>query len=291
MSELREGVAVVVNGLEVDGDRVAISAGTAAASEVGLDAFYVPGARLPAEPFRSPSARELSLLLAAPGQDLDWARTVLLTRVPSELLDLLCPLKLDTRRDIATACAVYRSERFDAILESFVAAIVDRYARRTERVHSLGLTFHPPGLPTVSSDASNASRHPYILKRLGLHVDDALLAPLSVRDLSPNRIAINVGSEDRHLLFINLPLRELANMLAPTVGPFLERPDQAVVMFMRAFPDYPVIRVLIRPGEAYVAPTDNLIHDGATTTAVAPSASVHILGDFGLPGASSRLPR
>jgi hypothetical protein len=34
--------------------------------------------------------------------------------------------------------------------------------------------------------------------------------------------------------------------------------------FMRHYNDYPVVRVMIRPGEAYLAPTENIIHDGSS---------------------------
>jgi hypothetical protein len=33
---------------------------------------------------------------------------------------------------------------------------------------------------------------------------------------------------------------------------------------MRHWPDYPVVKLRIRPGEAYIAQTENLIHDGST---------------------------
>ena len=41
-------------------------------------------------------------------------------------------------------------------------------------------------------------------------------------------------------------------------------PGTLVLNFMRCFPDYPVIRLRIAPNEAYIAPTENIIHDGST---------------------------
>jgi hypothetical protein len=52
--------------------------------------------------------------------------------------------------------------------------------------------------------------------------------------------------------------------------------------FMRSFPGYPVLRVRIRPREAYIAPTDNLIHDGSSVGKNYPDIAVHLLGYFGV---------
>ncbi|MGW4249583.1 hypothetical protein, partial [Nocardia sp. NPDC004722] len=32
--------------------------------------------------------------------------------------------------------------------------------------------------------------------------------------------------------------------------------------FMEVFPRYPVTKIAIHPGEAYIAPTENMLHDG-----------------------------
>lgn len=34
--------------------------------------------------------------------------------------------------------------------------------------------------------------------------------------------------------------------------------------FMRTFADYPIIRLRLRPGEAYVAPVENFLHDSTS---------------------------
>jgi hypothetical protein len=33
---------------------------------------------------------------------------------------------------------------------------------------------------------------------------------------------------------------------------------------MQLYPTYPVVRLRIGPGEGYIAPTENVIHDGST---------------------------
>jgi hypothetical protein len=51
---------------------------------------------------------------------------------------------------------------------------------------------------------------------------------------------------------------------------------------MRQFPTYPVLRLRVKPGEAYIAPTDNLIHDGSSVGKQFPDITIHNLGYFGV---------
>jgi hypothetical protein len=50
--------------------------------------------------------------------------------------------------------------------------------------------------------------------------------------------------------------------------------------FMKKFPDYPVVRLRIDPGEAYILPTDNLIHDASTEEKQFPDITLTFLGSF-----------
>ena len=50
---------------------------------------------------------------------------------------------------------------------------------------------------------------------------------------------------------------------------FIDKTDEAnihliVDTFFKEFSSYPVIRIKLNPGEAYIAPTDNIIHDGSS---------------------------
>jgi hypothetical protein len=52
--------------------------------------------------------------------------------------------------------------------------------------------------------------------------------------------------------------------------------------FMTLFPSYPVVRVRIHPGEAYVAPTENILHDGSSIDMNAMDITFSIRGRFSL---------
>ncbi len=49
---------------------------------------------------------------------------------------------------------------------------------------------------------------------------------------------------------------------------------------MKRYPDYPVIKVRVAPGEAYIAPTENMIHDGSTVGKQYPDIHLTLFGYF-----------
>jgi hypothetical protein len=63
---------------------------------------------------------------------------------------------------------------------------------------------------------------------------------------------------------------------------------QIIGAFLAQNPDYPVTRVRVDPGEAYIAPTENIIHDGSSLGQRFSDVHVTIRGYFGfsLPAAA-----
>ena len=50
--------------------------------------------------------------------------------------------------------------------------------------------------------------------------------------------------------------------------------------FFDLYPDHAIHRIRLAPGEAYIAPTDNLVHDGYTVGKRGIDVSFNVLGDF-----------
>jgi len=92
----------------------------------------------------------------------------------------------------------------------------------------------------------------------------------SICAIVPFRASWSISAcSPRSFVFVNLPLIEL---LAPSGIPHgpetYRRYSWAYALahaFMAARPDYPVLRLELRPGEGYCAPTQNLVHDGYTS--------------------------
>jgi len=122
-------------------------------------------------------------------------------------------------------------------------------------LRALGYASYPAGFHTVTFDAANS-------RFIGLHIDDLDALPIDRREDSTTRLCINLGDSARYLLFINLSASSMARAVGGDAMQMRSTP--LIHAFMNSFPDYPVARLEIRPGEAYIAPTENMIHDGST---------------------------
>lgn len=50
--------------------------------------------------------------------------------------------------------------------------------------------------------------------------------------------------------------------------------------FMIRSPNCSVVRLRIRPKEGYIAPTENIVHDGSSEGTVSPSSQFIVMGNF-----------
>jgi hypothetical protein len=140
-----------------------------------------------------------------------------------------------------------------------------------------GIISHAPGQETVTEQPDTQRR------RVGLHLDNWYELPIYRRANSPNRICINLGAEDRFFLYLNIPIAALYRRLrradglgAKTRGTLIAR------AFFRASPTYPITRIRVRPGEAYIAPTENIVHDGSTSDMTVPDVNLSLRGNLPL---------
>lgn len=210
---------------------------------------FAAGARLPREPWI----------------DMDWAKV---DERPCDLADLRDSVTIYDLLDQGELTRIRRGSR-----SLLVMPMEDGAARKhpvvkllsekisaaigpIERLEYAGTAFDPPMLPTVS-------RCPQTGAYVGLHIDTFDRLSLQSRESAPLRLSINVGLAARYFLFLDLPLRSLLLKLdeqqTQEVAPHL-----AGQAFTRAYPNYPIIRVRIEPGQAYVAATENMVHDGSS---------------------------
>jgi hypothetical protein len=81
-------------------------------------------------------------------------------------------------------------------------------------------------------------------------------------------------------VFVNRPLAQLARDLGLSTDPATVRAGALGTAFLSRFPLYPVLLVRLRPGEGYVAPTENIVHDASTEGATAPDLAYTYHGRF-----------
>jgi hypothetical protein len=243
---------------------VQLSAGTQDTDDAGLMG-YAEDSFVPRPPWRTPTDQEWETLTqpektAQPGDEIEPpGDRVAVVPVPASVLESFAQL-----RELCHEAG--NAKRVHALCEDVVGRVAMVEAARFALC--LALPDHtdidapnahpkiPPGTPTMTTGRDG--------RLTGLHVDSWYLRDLAGRASSPNRVSINLGVHDRHLLFVNLPLRAIADAVAAAGG---EAGAEGVSFalareFMRLFPDYPVVKLTIAPGEAYIAPTENVIHDG-----------------------------
>jgi len=257
----------------VGGDgRITLSNGTRpAGGHTQNGRGYAAGAVIPAEPWREPSPAERDLLLtdSLPTGPANWIAVI---SVPDAAVTGL--RHFPPQSNLPASC-------IEALLLSLSPYIV---SRSSIRVHCI--TTNPPGLLTGTIAEPDGVY-------LGLHLDswDRLSFPENSR--ARNRVCINLGTTDRSFLFLNLTL---ADMLAATGSSVdaIRRAGASDVgraigrLFLERFPDYPVVKLRVRPDEAYVAPTENLLHDASTADMTSEDVQLTLRGHFRIPGQDAR---
>ncbi|MFT4114268.1 MAG: hypothetical protein QM649_15995 [Silvibacterium sp.] len=260
---------VVVNlpGAGLNG-RIQRSCGT----EIASSHDYYAEARVPSGPWGELTPKDRSILLKGYSPERR-ARTIRIVRPPDFIFD-----SFEELRTIADA------KGFDGVLQSVSAKTpaqsLRHFAECARDLYGLGLSgnagvlggvrVNPAGLRTVTT-------HPTQGRFVGMHVDNWSMVPLRSRHLAPIRICLNIGSEPRYFLFVGLTIQRIADTVRGLPG-FRSTLGCTDIgrLFLSHCPSYAVFRLKLMPGEAYIAPTEAIIHDGSTESAVAPDLSLSI---------------
>jgi hypothetical protein len=218
--------------------RIHISSGTRPADKADIfGGEYEIGSRVPLEPWRMPTAEEITWLTGDNGDCGDVGRTISIVRV--------CDPSDDLHGGIAQRAIV------DKLLE-----VCDL----DEPLTCIGHTTNRSGLRTTTIDSNTG-------KYIGLHVDNWDDGHRHDRDVSINRVSINTGEHPRYFLFLPLSVVEIAQLVPDAIASgSIELPDYSGLgrIFMERFPEFPVVRCRLDRNEAYIAPTENLVHDGSS---------------------------
>ena len=221
-----------------DADRLAVSAGVVPARDEATGQDYAPEARLPRPPFQLVS---LSVLSPQEDEVLSRGRTVGLWRISDGLLATL-------RRE--TGQAQDRggmSHRIDDVC----AELSDEWEVRAAPPE-MHLSRNRAGLHTVTRD-------PVTGCFVGLHLDTFHDGYDDARTAVGNRVSVNIGARSRLFFFVPLTFKSLHARAGGHPG----RTDTAAD-FLRMNPSQPIVRLRLDPGEAYVAPTESIVHDAGS---------------------------
>jgi hypothetical protein len=258
--------------------RVALSAGTQPAAELpDLALQYTADAIIPRRPWREASIEELRRLRFDPAAGDAWRRGAdgAVVRLPQALIAPLTAVLEQQGARATTAVDTRAAIETDPVWIEGVAALGRYLAARYRAPFDQGIfRITAPGLVTLTQGDDRK-------QRIGLHLDSWDRMPLRHRHRSRNRICINLGRAPRAVLLINLPLMDLFAQLglddpADILADF--RGLRLGARFMRARPNYPALRLRIDPGEAYILPTDNLVHDASSEGSAWPDVTLTFIG-------------
>jgi hypothetical protein len=224
-------------------DRVELSAGMRAASRREVrELCYEPEAFLPREPWRPLAPTEQSRLLSNDSFD-DPARSIGIVR----LLD-----------GFAERCRHIKQAEKEGPSFEMVASDLETVCHLGAPLHFHGAGSNPAGLQTVTIDRRSG-------QFTGLHLDSWDNLDLAERHRSSNRICVNIGEESRYFLFVPVALMDMPHMVAERLAGTEPPPSMSLDrLFMQLCSDVPVVRCRLAPGEAYIAPTECLLHDGSS---------------------------
>jgi hypothetical protein len=229
--------------------------------------LYRAGAFLPRGEVRAVSESECALLSAS-GAACGRSRTIGIVPIAPQLIAALRAARGGEGR-------VEAQRLLEFPFNELAAAIAPAW-RLQGPLLPLGFGRNPAGFLTVTFDAA-AERF------IGLHVDDLDALPIARRADSTARLCVNLGTSERYLLFVNVGLARMAALLSaldPATDFGAWRSTPLIHAFLERFPCYPLVRLAIRPGEAYIAPTENMIHDASTSTMQAMDEQVTVRGGF-----------
>ena len=264
-----------VESAEIFAHRLSVSSGTGWAEEVGLSG-YEADARVAIGGWSRASYEQGAQLTATDGAKAH--NCVGLVRIEShhlrDLRSLIEPLRSAAQR------AEARRELKRSVL-SIGAALPEMAGW-----HMLSEPINI-GIAQESGGYLNTTVNQESGLRVGLHLDSFDGLPPEERWRGSNRLCLNLGQAERGLQFVPVETSEILRMLqaqsvtTPGTWPRLqERKLDLARSFLAAYPEAIVVRLWLQPGEGYIAPTENMVHDGMSKHCLSPDVTMTIRGHF-----------
>ena len=275
---LKEGIKLFSesSNLENEHSKVMISSGIHKI-ENNIELKYKTGTFIPKEPWNSLSNYEKSVVWGDENHsEYDKYSFISIIKIPEEILEPFTDLRtaLIEKKELNCIQKI-KNQKNCHLGKELLKEYLTLYGTPFDEIF---IGINPPNLRTVTYDPRDSHK-----KYIGLHLDNWHNRPLNERHFSPKRICINLGIEDRYFLYINLPLKKIYEELERVNSNDPRRFEVSSALglaFMEEFSNYPILRLKISPNEGYIAPTENIIHDGSTSESTSFDISFHVHGEF-----------
>ncbi|QHI35936.1 hypothetical protein IMCC3317_12840 [Kordia antarctica] len=257
--KLQKGMRVFGNIKDIS-DQITINTGVHEVLEYkGLK--YFEDAYIPVHTWRSLTSVESKLLVATNAKFSNYNKNLYVGEISKKLKDAFNLLDL---KSCTQPTEVYpkfednkaNTKKVNTALHSFLK---DCSSTGNFKFHKI--TRAMPNRETMTSFYVDDS-----FLYVGLHIDQSKHFKIHTAHKSGNRISINLSNETRTLIFTNLTLIQIYNLVRKKIDvkKIQLNPDNIATYFFKHYPDYPVIKLGIKPYQYYVAPTDNFFHDAST---------------------------
>lgn len=259
---LKSGLKVFSN-LETISEQLFINGGTKPApseSQSGLK--YNEGSYVPMQNWREMSKNELKILLENKNtKNVHFSKGIYVGDIPSNLKRCLNSLNLASCNKVDQ---VYPTFADNELIVKKITIEISNFLQTLSSNKNYKFHRITRAMPTRETVTSLYINDEFIF--IGLHIDQSTHFKIHTAHKSGNRISISLSNEPRTLAFINLSMIQVFNMLKHKVDPTnLEiNPDNIASLFFKYYPDYPTIKLIQKPYQYYVAPTDNFFHDAST---------------------------
>jgi|JI9StandDraft_1071089.scaffolds.fasta_scaffold02364_7 hypothetical protein len=251
MYQLIEGLKIVPSYAHINWeDRVLLSSGTEQAS-VSTDRASTPYCRdaiVPQLPWRKLTDVEQQILFSSQLENSSNLYVTILS-IPPKILGHLN--ELSNVKEHRTLDDILQKDQVKKGI-SLIQEHIETFRLQSADLTKYGIGWNAPNQMTVTVGNRDC--------RVGLHIDNP-------RGSSLHRILINLGSEPHYFLFINLSIQQLYSLVFKIDGNLVSETSGSSRIgraFMQRFPNYPVVKLRVEPGEAYIAPTEHITHDGCT---------------------------
>lgn len=242
---LKEGIRILANSSENSVSAISINTGT----EIPRNGNYMQGALIPKNTFRSLSDAEKTIVFTNQNNaaGMNYNEIIKIIQLPENLQNMIRSIHLNSLESYEQLEDTVTHEDFKILAKNLMEYVGSKSL--TPEIYNLGIQIEPGNEYTTTKQSD---------EYVGLHIDSWDRQPVSERKNSRNRICFNIGKGSRYLYFINIPVTDLCSEFPE------DNIDHIVTDFLMSNPDYPVLRIQIKPFEGYIAPTEYIIHDGST---------------------------
>jgi hypothetical protein len=272
---ITEGIKLFLNNSSDIADRLYLSSGLQHMQDTSTDGYaYYKYAVTPKSPWSLVTGSTKKHLVTHQKPPIEeFSKNIIILTLPDELIDFVQKAGISDFKNKEEVLAFNQTPTFIEASEK-LKAFACQYLFSPSRFSCYHFFVEKPDLSVVTIGERK--------ERMGMHIDNRGGVNIKDAELAPNIFLMNLGREDRYFIYINQPLETVKKMIETKNGAALDEfsNESLQYKFYQAFPDYPVVKIKIKPFECYIAPAENIIHDGSTEGNTNPSVKFLLEGYF-----------